>query len=451
VRPAASVSRVAKGRATGRIETGLGLFGLLAIGVTIAIVTGWNPWPRIEQWLHDRKGTVSTPAAAWVQRASGQPTAAGVTSRAVVLYMGDLVESRSRADGSLLWRKETSWAAVAGADDTTVALVSTVDGKGFAALDPYSGTERWKAPDAVGAWPFRDAVVSAECPPKAGCALVDRSPKDGTVRWQLPVSGVPRAWSGANDVLFNLRPLDTLFNKAAGAVPHTLPRYLGFPIDHRIQVVDTGNGRRLREDDLPGDARAVIAGNRIIYTSAVLRDGSCRYTVKGRDAASGNSVWQADGYDLRTAGGAGCEPRRDPPGGGVVLVGTRGDNRDTFLSAVSGRELATTEPGERIAGTDGEYGLVRSVDGKKLRAIALNRGGATVWARDVAAKARVGMTPFGVFVADSAGERLTVVDAASGQVKLNISTSADVLGMHADGVVLARGRTVGFMGFGVVA
>jgi hypothetical protein len=365
--------------------------------------------------------------------------------------MGDMVESRSRSDGSLLWRKEANWAAIAGADADLVALVSTVDGKGFSAVDPYSGAERWKAPDAVGAWPFRDAVVSAECVSKAGCALVDRSPKDGSVRWQLPVAGVPRAWSGANDVLFNLRGLDTLFDKAANAVPHTLPRYLGFPIDHRIQVVDTGNGRRLREDDLPTDARAVIAGNRIVYTSATLRDGSCRYTVKGKDAGSGQPVWQADGYDLRTAGGAGCEPRKDPPGGGVVLVGTRGDNRDTFLSAVNGHELAVTEPGERITGTDGEYGLVRSADGRKLRSVALNSRGTTVWARDIAPKARVGMTPYGVFIADSAGERLTVVDTASGQVKLNITTSADVLGLHADGVLLSRGRTVGFMGFGVIA
>src|SRR4051812_19872867 len=97
------------------------------------------------------------------------------------------------------------------------------------------------------------------------------------------------------------------------------------------------------------------------------------------------------------AGAATGKPFRLPITGGVVRVGTRGDNRDTFLSAVNGRELTATEPGERIAGTDGEYGLVRSNDGRKLRSIALNRSGATVWARDVAPKARVGITPFGVF------------------------------------------------------
>jgi hypothetical protein len=441
---------VAKGRATGRIETALGLFGLVAIGVTTAILLNWNPWPGIQQWLRDRKGTISTPAATWVQRASGQPTSAAVTDRAVLLFMGDSVESRTRVDGALQWRKETSWAALAGADDTAVAIVSTVDGKGFAALDPYLGTERWKAPDAVGAWPFRDAVLVADCP-KGGCALVNRAPKDGAIRWRLPVAGVPRAWAGANDTLFNLRALDDTFDKAGNAVPHTLPRYLGFPVDRRIQVVDTGTGQRLREDDVPTDARAVLTGNRVIFTSAKVRDGSCQYTVKGKEAATGQAVWQLDGYDLRTAGGAGCEPRRDPPGGGLVLVGTRGDNREAFLSAVNGHELAVTEPGERVAGTDGEFGVVRSGDGKRLRTINLSRAGATLWTRDVPPKARVGLTPYGLFISDSAGERLTVLDPASGQLKLNISTGSVVLGIHPAGVLLGRGRTVGFIGFGAIA
>lgn len=436
--------------ATGRIETALGLFGVVAIGVATAIILKWNPWPQIQNWFA-QIGPVSKPATAWAQRAAGQPNAAAVTDRTVLVIMRGMVESHARNDGSLLWRKEADWAALAGDPrGTQTAIVANVNGKGFEAVDPFGGQARWNSPDAVGAWTFRDAVLALEC--AKTCALANRAPADGATRWRIPLTGSVKALAGANATLRDLREPDGEFTaKAEAADPRPMPRFLGFPIDNRLQVVDTTAGRKLREEDIGKDARAVLAGNRVVRTSAVTRDNACRHTVQGKDAGTGQALWQKDGYDLGTTSGGGCESRRDPPGGGVVLIATRGDNRQVCLSAVDGRELAVVAPGERIEATDGETALVRSADGRSLKALNLSRGGATAWTRPIAAKSKLGLTPYAVFVFDGAGEKLTALDPATGAVKLSIGTGGEVLGIHPDGVVLGRGRALGFMGFGVIA
>jgi outer membrane protein assembly factor BamB len=436
--------------ASGRIETALGIFGVVALGVATAVILKWNPWPQI-QALFAQIGPVSKPATAWAQRAAGQPDAAAVTDRAVLIIMRGMVESHARSDGALLWRKEADWAALAGdPQGQQTAIVATVNGKGFEAVDPASGQARWSSPDALGAWTFRDAVLALEC--AKACALANRAPSDGTTRWRVPLAGSVKALAGANATLLDLREPDSEFTRNAEAAdPRPMPRYLGFPIDNRLQVVDTAAGRKLREEEIGKDARAVLAGNRIVRTIAVSRDNGCRHTVQGKDAGTGQALWQKEGYDLGTTSGGGCESRRDPPGGGVVLIGTRGDNRQVCLSAVDGRELAVAKDGERIEATDGETALIRSVDGTSVRALNLSRGGAIAWTRQIAPKSRIGLTPYAVFVFDGAGERLTALDAATGAVKLNIGTGSELLGIHPDGVVLGRGRAVGFMEFGVVA
>jgi outer membrane protein assembly factor BamB len=442
---------VAKGTTAGRIESALGLFGILALAVTLAIAFQWNPWPDIRDWLQSRTGTLSEPATAWVERAVGQPSAAGITDRAVLLFVGDIVESRSRADGALLWRKDVDWAALAGTPTASVAILAKVDGRGFEAVDPFNGTVRWTAPDATGAWTFRDAVLAIECP-KAGCAIVSRALGDGSIRFRIGLPGPVRALGGANSGLLDLRDPDDTFDDARGAAPRPLPRYLGFLLDHRLQVIDTSAGRRVREEDVPNDARSIVAGNRTVRISAAVRDGGgCRYTVIARDAGTGREAWRKEGYDLRTAGGAGCEPRRDPSGGGTVLIATRGDNRQVFLSAVDGRELAVAGAGETILGTDGEVGLIRTANGKKIRAVRLGRGDATAWSRDAPKSSRVGLTPYSVFVTDATGERLAALDAGTGQVKLDLNSGAVVLGVTAEGAVLGRGRSVGYISFGTTA
>ena len=191
----------------------------------------------------------------------------------------------------------------------------------------------------------------------------------------------------------------------------------------------------------------MVAANRTVRTVGSVRSNGCRFVVTGPDAGSGQQVWQREGYDLQTTGGAGCEPRRDPPGSGTAPVAIRGDNRAVVLSAVDGRELAVTGPDETILGTNGEVVVIRSRDGKQVRAVNLGTGGAA-WTRPVQPSAKVGVTAYAVFILDASTDRLVAVDPGSGQVRLDLDSGAEVLGISPDSVVLGRGRTIGWIGFG---
>jgi outer membrane protein assembly factor BamB len=443
------VISVATRSTTSRIETGLGVFGILALGVTLAIVFQWNPWPGIRDWLDERTRTLSEPGTSWTQRATGQPSAVGITDRAVVAFMGDMVESRDRGTGNLQWRKESDWAALAGPPASGIVIMSKVDGKGIDAVEPYSGATRWSDPDAIGAWTFRDAVLTVDCP-KSGCGLVNRAPYTGVQRWRIGLPGVVRALAGANSGLLDPRHLDDNYDDVRAGNPQPMPRYLGYLIDRKVQVVDTSAGRRVREEEVPNDARSVVVANRTVRIVGAVRNNGCRFVVIGRDAGSGQQVWQREGYDLQTTGGAGCEPRKDPPGGGTALIAIRGDNRSVVLSAVDGRELAVAAPGESILGTNGEVAVLRSGDGKQIRAINLGTGGAA-WTRPAESSAKVGITAYAVFIVDAATDRLVAVDPGSGQVRLDLKSGAEVLGISPTGVVLGRGRTIGWIGFGATA
>jgi hypothetical protein len=188
-------------------------------------------------------------------------------------------------------------------------------------------------------------------------------------------------------------------------------------------------------------------GGGVIASPAVSRDGSCRYTLVAREPASGKSLWKKDGYDIRTASGAGCEQRRDPGGSGGVLVATRGDNRDVFLSVSTGSELWVAAPGESILATDGRYGLVRSADHKAVKEVDLTNG-QVQWSQPAPAHAAVALTPYAVFVGDFDNDHLLAVDPVSRRVLLDLKTGSTLLGYGSTGVVLNLGRTIGYLAYG---
>jgi hypothetical protein len=442
----ASVISVAKRSVGRRIETGLGCFGIIALGVTLAIVFKWNPWPEFKNWLDERTSTLSEPKGAWTQRVAGTPDAVGITDTAVVAFMGDMVESRARGNGEFKWRKETDWAALAGPSTGGVVIISKVSSKGFEAVDALTGSTKWANPDGDGAWTYRDAVLTFDCPKGGGCSIVNRNPDNGEVRWKIAMGGANRSLNGGNSGRSVLRNLDGRWNDVRDATPQPMPRYVGYQVDRKLQVIDTTAGRRVREENVSIDARVVVAANRTVRVAGSVTGTGCRIVATGRDAGGGQQVWQRDGYDLRTTGGAGCEPRNDPPGGGTALIGTRPDQRQVLLSAVDGRELAVANAGETILGTDGQVGVVRAGDGKKIRAVRLD-GGGQVWARDVQSSAKVGVTPYAIFITDAAIGRVAAVDAGSGQLRLDVETTGEVVGVAPAGVVLGRGRTIGFSSF----
>jgi outer membrane protein assembly factor BamB len=300
------------------------------------------------------------------------------------------------------------------------------------------------------AWTYQDVVLSLTCPGLSDCTLAARAPSDGAVRWKTVLPGIGRLLAGVNKPLLGSRELASSYVEALANVPVPVPRALGFPLDRRVQVIDTATGRRLREESPSETVRVVVVGGRVLVSTAVPRDGACRFTVEARDPASGRTLWHKDGYDLRTASGVGCEQRRDPGGNDGVLAATRFDNRDVFLSAVDGRELWTGAPGESILATDGRFGLIRSADRASVRAIDLARG-TTLWSQDAAPKSAVALTRYAVLITDLAVGRLIALEPTSRRVLLDVHSDADVIGYGPTGLVLGRGRTIGFLPYGSAA
>jgi outer membrane protein assembly factor BamB len=435
------------GKAVGRFEAALGVVGLLALGSTYALITGWNPLPAVQAWI-DRSSTLSDPETSWVVRVGGQPNAAVVASGAVVVTMRGAIEARRLSTGEVAWQREADWAGVAGEDSAAVAIVGRRS-SGLEAVDPVTGVTRWKDGDAIGAWTYRDAVLTLSCKMLSDCTLASRAPGDGGARWKTVLPGVGRVHSGVNSELLDSREMSSTFEDVIAAAPESIPAVLGFPIDQRVQTVESATGKRLRQESPNDRTRVVVVAGRVLVSTVVPRDGTCRYSLEARDAASGKAVWRKDGYDLRTASGAGCEQRRDPAGSGGILAATRGDNREVFLAARDGREVYIAAVGEKIVATDGRFGVVRTADGTTLRAVNLATGG-KAWEQAAPAKAAVAVTRWAVFVSDFAEGRLRAYEPASGRRVVDVKTGSEVLGFGPTGVVIARGRTIGFLPYGTV-
>ena len=213
-----------------------------------------------------------------------------------------------------------------------------------------------------------------------------------------------------------------------------------------MQVVDTVNGKRLRQEEPNNSSRVVVVGGRVLVSTASPKDGNCRYSLEGRDATTGKTLWKKDGYDLRTSSGAGCEQRKDPSGADSVLVATRGDNREVLLSPRDGHEMWVGAEGDHIVAADSQYGLVRSDGGKTLQAINLDKGG-RAWQQDIPAKADVALSRYAVLVRDSTGGKVLAYAPGNGSLLLDAKTTSDVLGVGEHGLMVGRGRTIGYLPF----
>jgi hypothetical protein len=435
-------ARVAKGKAVGRFEAVLGLVGLLALGATAVLITGWNPLPQVQTWFN-KFGTPPYPAPWGTPRVGGHPTTAVVAGNAVVVSMRGTIEARGLSDGAVKWKREADWAGVAGDDSNAVAVVGR-RGQGLEALDPVSGATKWKDGDAVGAWTYRDAVLTLTCPALSDCTLASRAPGDGATRWKSALPGIGRVLAGMNSDLLGSRLLSETYEEATTAVPNAIPSLLGFPTDQRVQVLDTGTGKRVREEKPSNTTRIVVVGGRILASTATPKDGNCRYTLEARDPANGKTVWKKDGYDLKTASGAGCEQRKDPAGGGNVLAATRGDNRELFLAARDGKELWVGAPGETAVATDGQYGVVRSADGKTIKVIDLGSG-SKLWEQPAPDKAHIAVTRYALVVSDATTSTIKAYNPKTGSKIVDVKTGGGVIGYGRDGLMLGRGRTIGYV------
>lgn len=447
--PRRYLERVARG-AVRKFETALGAIGVLALIITAILVTGWNPLPRVSWDVTDwwekvasSSGKLSEPETLWSDRVGGQPSAAVIAGDAVIVQMRGTIEARGLRNGTKLWTKEADWSAIAGDGAGLVAIVGR-RGKGLEALDPASGTVKWKDGGAVGAWTYRDSVLALSCDGLTDCSLAAHSPKDGAQIWKLVLPGIGRVLAGVNSDLLGTRLLSDTYDDAVRATPGSVPAMLGFPIDQRVQVVDTITGKRLRTEEPTNSSRVVVVGGRVLVSTAAPKDGNCRYSLEARDATTGKVVWKKDGYDLRTSSGAGCEQRRDPAGTDTVIAATRGDNREVFLSPRDGRELFVGGPGDTLVAADSQYGLIRGGDKKTLQVINLTTG-KTAWTQEITEKADVAITRYAVLVRDSGAGTVKAYKPDSGGLRLDAKTTSDVLGVGPDGLMISRGRNIGFL------
>ncbi|MET7396398.1 PQQ-binding-like beta-propeller repeat protein [Dactylosporangium sp. NPDC005572] len=439
---------MARRGAVRNFETVLGAIGVLALIITAIIITGWNPLPNVTDWwkkVADNAGKLSEPQPTWDDRVGGQPSAAVIAGSTTIVVMRGTVEARGLTSGTVLWTKEADWAAVAGDGDAMVAIIGR-RGQGVKAFDPASGTEKWKDDDGIGAWTYRNTVLTLSCGGLTDCTLMARAPKDGAQIWKVTVPGIGRTLNGANSDLLGTRLAADTYDDAVRAIPGAIPAMLGFPIEQRVQVVDASTGKRLRQEEASNTSRVVVVGGRVLISTAAPKDGSCRYTLEARDPSTGKQLWKKEGFDLHTSSGAGCEQRKDPAGADTVLIATRGDNREVFLSPQDGHEMWVGAVGDEIVAADSQYGLVKIDGGRKLLVVNLTKGG-KAWEQEIPAKADVAVTRWAILVRDDAGGKVWAYTPDAGRLLLEAKTTSDILGVGKDGLMIGRGRTIGYLPF----
>jgi hypothetical protein len=430
---------MAKGRAIGQFEAMLGVFGLLALVVAYSIVTGWNPLPRLQGWL-DRTRTLAEPAPAWTVTASDEPSGAVAVGTAVVISAGTNVSGYTLASGTQQWTREVAWSAVAGSGAGAV-VVAGKSKRGYDALDPATGAVRWSDPTTTGAWTFTDLVVGVACPQPAACVLTARAPGDGAVRWQAPLPGDVHGVSGANHGLAGIRPL----GKAAGA-PEPVPPLLGFPVDDRVQVLDSRTGTRLSAYRSTALAWATVAGTRVVVTGGNNKKGPCRPRADGRDPAGDRSIWHLDGYDLHTGTALGCDQRNEPAGAGGLIDATSPDGHEVLLDPATGEEAFRAGTGEKIVDSDGRLVLVRTADKDAVKAVDL-ASGAVRWHRPAPKGVGVVLGPGVVVFTDPGSGKLTAVSLTN-HVLADVTSRATVLGYADTGLLVTIGTEVGLVSYG---
>jgi outer membrane protein assembly factor BamB len=439
---------VASGRTASRFKSFLALLGLIAIPVTYGLVTGWNPLPG---WLNRLSALhrLSQPAPAWTVSAGDGPTSAATAPGVVVVFEPGRVDVREAGTGQPAWTAEADWATAAGSarDGGSVVLLGTRR-KGYRAVDPTTGRTRWSESGALGVWAYADLVVDITCPDPLACTLAGRAPATGKIRWRSGLVGAGHGFAGANRSRSGLRPLDGGFADSRSNLPEPAPALLGLRIDDQVQVFSARSGSHLRSYRTGPSEWAVVAGDRVLVTSATRRGSSCRFKVSAQDPASGREVWSRTGWDLGTTGELGCDQERGPVGGGGLVSVIAPDGRDALLRVETGGEVYRAPTGARILATDGEVIVIRLADHDTLRAV---RGsGTTLWSRGASRHAQAGVAAGVVLIADPDSGRLAVLDGG-GQVLVDAKTQASVLGYAEHGLVIASGRSVGLLPYGSLA
>ena len=424
-----------------------------AMAVTILISTQtWDPRPQLAQWW--AKFTVlSEPAPAWNARASGAIDIAAVLEGQVVVGTRGFADAFGQRSGNSTWHVDASWLLPAGDVVVLRQRPENPDAdkrpdRGYAVLNPSSGSVMWSDREAIAVWAFSDEIVDLVCPDSGDCQVRGRAHRDnGRQLWTVNVPGGARTISGANPTLVGVRNPAEAFGSAAAGVAGPLPPVIGLTVDGRVQVIDTVGGKRLREMTAPDrQTRLALSNGRILLSHAEPGASGCRFWLEALDARTGASQWRRDGYDLGTASGSGCEQRRDPLGAGGRLVARGADNIPRLLDVATGEPMWSGAAGERIVATDGLLAVVEGANHRTVRVIdVLAADQRPVWSGQLGLGSAAAVTREFVILSDVDTGRILVLNHRGLGTLKDIKTKATVVGYGADGIVLGSGRRIGYI------
>lgn len=439
---------MAKGSAGGPCVKCYFAFALVILIVLVS--TGlWNPFPDLWEWTN-RSQPLSRPDVAWQQRLGGTPKNVTIAGDAVIVEHRTTVEARSLTTGVRLWERKADWAAVAGGESDSVVAVGKLLTKGYEVLDPRSGAVRRRDDAAVAVWTYRNALVDARCFQPNDCTLTAWEPRGTTPRWTVDLPGIATTLFADNPEVLGTRRLTASRIERQAGGPELVPGLVGYPIDGRVHIVETANGRVVQELKPDRQERVVVVGGRVLHIRTLARDGTCYFTVAARDPATDQPVWQEAGLNLRTAERAGCAQRHDPQGGQNVIVGVAPDLRESVLNAYDGRRLWTGEPGEKLLAVDDRYALVRSADGKAVEGYELGVP-APPWTRLLSPDGEAALARYAAVVVDEKPDRIVALDPRTGRELASLRSSAKVLAVGPQGMIIGEGREIGYVRFGGVA
>jgi outer membrane protein assembly factor BamB len=421
----------------------------VAFAATLVIVlaaTGvWNPFPGMWEWVN-RSEPLSTPDVAWQKRLGGSPKSVTIAGDAVVVEHRTTVEALSLSSGVRMWEKEADWAAVAGEGNSSVVVTGELLVKGYQVLDPLTGAVRRRDSEAVGVWTFRNGMLDVRCIAPQDCTLTSWDPRGAVPLWRVQLPGVGFVLFADNPEVLGTRPLTAQRVHAGAAGPILMPQLIGFPIDGRVYVVDTGTGRMVRELELNRKDRVVVAGGRVLSVLSDSRDGTCYFTIVASDAETVQEVWRQAGLNLRTAEGSGCVQRKDPAGGDSVLLAVAPDGREVLIDAYDGRIVWVGQAGQRVLAIDSVHALVRAPNGTSIVGYELGtvRG---LWLRRVHPEAQAALSPYAAVVVDRKPDRVIALDLVTGDELLVLRTSAEVAAVGPGGLIIVERREIGYARF----
>jgi hypothetical protein len=424
----------------------------VAFALTVTTITGiWDPRPAFNAWL-DRALALSKPAPAWTDRALGEPDSAAVMrDGTIVVTSRGFVEGMRPTDGQQSWRYDVNWAMPA--VDVVVAQMRQLNpdahpnsDRGYSVLDAASGTTIWADPDAIAAWAYASTIIDLVCPGSGNCQIRSHPHRLADVTWQVEVPAAARLIKGANPALAGTRDPAGWFATAAAGTPGEVPAVFALPVDGRIEPVDTYH-HTLAPAVTPPDrlTRVAASSDQILFVHAQRASSGCVYRVEAFNYATTKLSWTKDGYDLSTASGAGCEQRKDPLGADRHLVVTDASNQPMLVNADKGEPEWTGVPGEKILAADFGIAVVASVDRKTVKVIDILAVPAQVtWTGQMGVDPQAAVTPDWVIIRDGDSGRLLVFKRLGMEQRLEIKTSATVVGYGATGILIASGRRIGF-------